>query len=268
MITPSPRRLTLRSTGQPTAMSVADFYDRLCPFYHLLYQDWAASMQRQASQLDSVIRELWGDRVKTILDAACGVGTQAIGLAQLGYRVAASDISPVPLERAKREAASRGVAVNFSLADLRALSPGHSSAFDLVIACDNAIPHLLSDDEIRAAFREMRRCTADGGGCLVSVRDYDPSESGTKIVPYGLRIDGGRRFVVFQVWEYQGSFYNLAMYFVEDAGGPECATHVMRSRYYAVPVGRLVELMTEAGFVDVRRIDGRFFQPLIAGFKN
>ncbi len=249
-------------------MSVADFYERLSPFYDLIYLDWAASMQRQASQLDSVIRELWGDRIKTILDAACGVGTQAIGLAQLGYRVAASDVSPVPLERAKREAASRGVAVNFSLADLRALSSVHSTTFDLVIACDNSIPHLLSDDEIRAAFREMYSCTADGGGCLVSVRDYDPSEAGTKVVPYGLRTDGDRRFVVFQVWEYQGPIYNLAMYFVEDAGGPECTTHVMRSRYYAVPVVRLIELMTEGGFHDVRRIDGRFFQPLIVGFKN
>ena len=144
-----------------------------------------------------------------------------------------------------------------------ALRLARERPFDLVIACDNSIPHLLSDDEIRAAFREMHRCAADGGGCLVSVRDYDPSEAGTKVVPYGLRTDGDRRFVVFQVWEYHGPIYDLAMYFVEDAGGPECTTHVMRSRYYAVPVVHLVELMTESGFHDVRRIDGRFFQPLI-----
>jgi SAM-dependent methyltransferase len=249
-------------------MSVAEFYERLSPFYHLIYPDWGASMRRQASQLDSVIRELWGDRIKSVLDAACGVGTQAIGLAQLGYYVAASDISPVPVERAKREAASRGLAINFSLADLRTLSSSHSKTFDLVIACDNSIPHLLSDDEIRVAFREMYRCAADGGGCLVSVRDYDPSEAGTKIVPYGLRTDGDRRFIVFQVWEYQGRIYNLSMYFIEDMGGSECTTHVIRSTYYAVPVVRLVDLMTEGGFHDVRRIDGRFFQPLIVGFKN
>jgi SAM-dependent methyltransferase len=249
-------------------MSVADFYDRLSPFYHLIYQDWAASMRRQASQLDSVIRELWGDRIESILDAACGVGTQAIGLAELGYRVAASDISPVALKRAKHEAVRRGVPVDFRVADLRALSSDHSATFDLVMACDNAIPHLLSDDDIRVAFRQMHRCTAAGGGCLVSVRDYDPSESGTKVVPYGLRTDGERRFVVFQVWEYQGPFYNLAMYFMEDGGEPECTTHVMRSRYYAVSVVRLVELMTEGGFDGVRRIDGRFFQPLIVGFKH
>jgi hypothetical protein len=42
---------------------------------------------------------------------------------------------------------------------------------------------------------------------------------------------------------------------------------VMRSEYYAVPITRLLELMTEAGFSAVRRIDDRFFQPLLAGFK-
>lgn len=249
-------------------MCVTDFYDRLSPFYHLVYPDWDASIRRQAAQLDSVIRELWGDRVKTILDAACGVGTQAIGLAELGYRVTASDISPVPLERAKAEAAKRALNLNFSRADLRTLSSSHAEVFDLVIACDNAVPHLLSDDEIRAAFREMHCCIAAGGGCLVSVRDYDPAEStGTRIVPYGLRTDGDRSYLVFQVWEFHGSIYDLSMYLVEDHGGSECKTQVMRSKYYAVPIVRLIELMTEAGFRGVRRIDQRFFQPLIAAFK-
>jgi ubiquinone/menaquinone biosynthesis C-methylase UbiE len=81
-------------------MSVADFYDQLSPFYHLIYADWDASVKRQASQLDAVIRELWEGRVRTVLDAACGTGTQAIGLAELGYQVTASDISLESLERA------------------------------------------------------------------------------------------------------------------------------------------------------------------------
>jgi SAM-dependent methyltransferase len=249
-------------------MSVADFYDQLSPFYHLIYPDWDASVRRQASQLDAVIRELWGGRVRTVLDATCGIGTQAIGLAGLGYQVTASDISPGALERAKHEAEKRSITISVSRADLLSLSLAHPGSFDLVIACDNAIPHLLSDEEIRRAFREMYRAAGPAGGALISVRDYDPVESkGTKVVPYGLRTEGAVRYLVFQVWEFHGSIYDLSMYFVEDGGGAACSTHVMRSRYYAVPVARLVELMTEAGFLDVRRIDDRFFQPLLAGFK-
>lgn len=249
-------------------MSLADFYDRLAPFYHLVHADWPASIERQASQLDSVIRELWGESVTSVLDAACGIGTQAIGLAERGYRVTASDISPASLERARREAAQRSLEIEFGLADLRTLPASHPRRFDLVIACDNAIPHLLDDDQIRTAFRAMHACTAEGGGALISVRDYDPADGGTKVVPYGLRIEGDRRYLVFQVWDFHGALYDLAMYFVEDRGTSECTTHVMRSRYYAVPVARLVELMAEAGFQGVRRIDQRFFQPLIVGFKR
>lgn len=250
-------------------MTVADFYDQLSPFYHLIYRDWDSSVRRQASELDSVIRELWAGRVQTILDAACGIGTQSIGLAQLGYGVTASDISPAPLERARQEAAKRSVNVTFSRADLRNLSSAHPERFDLVIACDNAIPHLLSDDEIRLAFREMYGCTAPSGGVLISVRDYNPAEStGTKLIPYGVRTDGDRRYVVFQVWEFHGPLYDVSMYFVADRGGSECTTHVMRSTYYAVPVARIAELMTEVGFQGVRRIDDRFFQPLVVGFKS
>ena len=249
-------------------MSVADFYNRVSPFYRLIYPDWDASVQRQSFELDSVIREVWGGRVKTILDATCGVGTQALGLAGLGYDVTASDISPTSLDRAKEEATRRNLSIKFGLADLRTLYSAHGKTFDLVIACDNSIPHLLSDTEIVTAFREMYRCTAVGGGCVISVRDYDPQESGVKVVPFGVRTDGDRRFLVFQVWEYHGAIYDLSMYFVEDGGGFECTTHVMKSKYYAIPVTRLLELMTEAGFGGVRRIDQRFFQPLIIGLKH
>ena len=249
-------------------MSVAEFYDPLAPFYHLIYPDWEATIRLQAAQLDSVIREFWGGRIGTILDATCGIGTQSLGLAGLGYDVTASDISPAPLERARREAEARGVRIAFQLADLRSLSSAHRRNFDLVIACDNSIPHLLSDAEIERAFREMYRCTAPGGGCVISVRDYDPADrTGVKVVPYGVRTEGGRRFLVFQVWEFHGPIYDLSMYFVEDGGGSECSTHVMRARYYAIPVARLVELMASAGFRDVRRLDERFFQPLIVGFR-
>jgi SAM-dependent methyltransferase len=248
-------------------MSVVDFYDRVSPFYHLIHGDWEASVRRQAEQLDGVIRERWGGGVRTVLDATCGIGTQALGLAGLGYDVTASDISPVPLERAKREAERRNLRIAFGLADLRNLASAYPRTFDVVLACDNAIPHLLSDSEIRDAFRQMLRCVSAGGGCVISVRDYDPTDSGVKFVPLGVREDGGRRFLVFQVWEYHGAIYDLSMYFVEDGGGSECATHAMRSKYYAIPVSRLIELMTEAGFRDVRRLDGRFFQPLIVGTK-
>jgi hypothetical protein len=62
--------------------------------------------------------------------------------------------------------------------------------------------------------------------------------------------------------------YDLDMYFVEDRGGPECRTRIMRTQYYAVGIDKLMTLMEEAGFQDVARLDGRFFQPIIVGTRR
>lgn len=250
-------------------MTVENFYHQLAPFYHLIYPDWEVSIQQQAQALDRIIKEYWGQQIETILDVACGIGTQTLGLAQLGYCLTASDLSAAEIDRARQEAARRNLAIPFSVADMARAYEHHRRQFDLVIACDNAVPHLLTDDEILAAFRQFYHCTRPGGGCLVSVRDYDREErAGVQVKPSGLRFEGQTRYLLFQVWAFEGLIYNLSMYFVEDRGGSDCLTHVMRTQYYAVSPDRLGQLLVSAGFRHVQRLDGAFFQPVIIGKKE
>jgi hypothetical protein len=42
----------------------------------------------------------------------------------------------------------------------------------------------------------------------------------------------------------------------------------MRTKYYAVSITKLLELMETAGFVEVTRVDERFFRPVILGKKS
>ena len=100
-------------------MTVDAFYDQLAPFYHLIFPDWEASIQRQSAALEGILRERWGDDRLTILDVACGIGTQALGLAASGHRVTASDISAEAVRRAEREARQRALSIRFSVADMR-----------------------------------------------------------------------------------------------------------------------------------------------------
>jgi 2-polyprenyl-3-methyl-5-hydroxy-6-metoxy-1,4-benzoquinol methylase len=171
---------------------MSEFYDRMAGLYHLIFQDWDASIERQAGQLVSIIEERWGPACRTILDVSCGIGTQALGLARRGFAVTASDLSAGAISRAGAEAQHRGLQIDFSVCDMRALHDHHRRQFNVVISGDNSITHLLNDGDLLRALRQMYACTSPGGGCLLTVRDYDREERGTGLVkPYGVREDGG-----------------------------------------------------------------------------
>jgi len=247
--------------------SVSEFYDQIAERYHLIYPDWDASIRRQAGHLNSVIREFFPSTSR-ILDVSCGIGTQALGLSEIGYQIVASDISPASCERARREADSRGLSIDIRVGDMRSISSDHKD-IDLIIACDNALPHLLDRSEILNTFQGFHSHLPNGGGCIISVRDYATIDfSEDRLVPYGIRTDGSKRWLLFQAWHPDSPFYDLDLYFVEDTGGTRCDTFVSRSRYLAISISDLMDLMREAGFSEVVRLDERYFQPIILGKKN
>jgi SAM-dependent methyltransferase len=244
----------------------AEFYDGLAPLYHLVYENWEASIERQGNALDSIIRSSLGGTPQSVLDVACGIGTQCLGLAALGHRVTGSDLSPAAVQRARREAASRGMSIDFSVADMRAPNSRDRRDFDVVLCADNSLPHLLSDEDITGALSQFLASLKPGGLCLISVRDYAALErGGVQVKQHGVRAENGTRWILFQLWEWHGSIYDLHFYFVADDGKHPCVTHVFRSSYYAVLIEHLIRLMVSVGFEQVQRIDNVFFQPVIAG---
>jgi SAM-dependent methyltransferase len=248
---------------------MTDFYDELAPLYHLIFQDWDASIARQGEQLQRIIHTQWPQH-QSVLDVTCGIGTQAIALAIRGFRVKGSDLSVKAIERATLEAKKRGQEIPFSVCDMRDAHAHHGTGFDVVLSCDNSVPHLLTDRDILAAFKEMLACLRAGGGCVISVRDYDHEQRGRNIVkPYGVREEDGKRYFGFQVWDFDGEHYDFTMFLIEeDSISKAVRTHTMRSRYYAIGTQRLLTLMREAGFQNVRQLDEVFYQPVLVGTKG
>jgi SAM-dependent methyltransferase len=248
-----------------------NYYNSLAPFYKYIYQDWDASVQRQAEALDGVIRDFFGGNPKTVLDVACGIGTQSIGLAKLGYQVTASDLSSAAIEQAQQEAIRYGVQIEFNVVDMRQVWDTYRRQFDIVIACDNSIPHLQSDDEILLAFKQFYQCTRAGGGCLISVRDYAQLgrvEKGKQMVPRLVHQTDHGQVILFDVWDFEGKSYEITTYLVEDEGKPEANTKIIRGgKYYWVGISTLETLLKEAGFEAVHTLRERFFQPLILAKK-
>ena len=93
-----------------------EFYDRMADYYHLIFEDWNASMRRQGAAIAKLLPP--SDKAVPILDIACGIGTQSLALAALGYAVTGSDISAAEVARANREAGARGLTCTFRVDDV------------------------------------------------------------------------------------------------------------------------------------------------------
>ncbi len=245
---------------------MSNFYEQLTDFYDLIYVDWSGSAMKQGADISALILGEW-PRSTRILDVSCGIGTQAIGLSAQNFEVTGSDLSSTEIARARVEASERGLEIPFSVCDMREAHRHHDEVFDVVISCDNSIAHLLDDDALSQAFSSMFKCLMPGGGCVVSIRDYAKEPRGKNIFkPYGVRVRNGRRYVIYQLWDFSGDVYDLAFCFIEeDLQSGETKTHVMRSKCYAVSIPRIEELMEAVGFENVGNRTDAYFQPCILG---
>lgn len=245
------------------------FYDKLAPHYHLLYGDWEEAIRSQGQGLSNLFAELGVNKGEQVHDAAAGIGTQAIGLLQSGHCVSASDLSAGAIARLDSELRQRRLSARTFVSDLRTLDGLKSESLRAIVACDNSVPHMLSDADILRAFQQCYRVLQQGGIAVFSVRDYATIERRSPDVrPYGLRVEADRRFLAVQVWEWEGDQYQLSMYLTSEFTDGTCQTEVLRSRYYAITIGHLIELLDEAGFVGVERRDDVLFQPVLFGRKK
>jgi cyclopropane fatty-acyl-phospholipid synthase-like methyltransferase len=108
-----------------------------------------------------------GDRV---LDVACGEGRNSVWLASLGCNVLGVDVSPLALEKARRLAAERGVAVTWSEMDIRTWQ-WERSRFDAVVC----IFIQFAEPAQRARLFDGFKATLKPGGLLV-LQGYTPKQ--------------------------------------------------------------------------------------------
>jgi 2-polyprenyl-3-methyl-5-hydroxy-6-metoxy-1,4-benzoquinol methylase len=120
--------------------NTAQAYDDLTLHYHLIFQDWHSAFKRQAGIISRL--PLSPQETGPVLDCACGIGTQALGLAALGYEVEGTDISPSAVERAQRESASLGLNASFRVDDMRTLTTFPTGRYGAVLCMENSLPPL------------------------------------------------------------------------------------------------------------------------------
>ncbi len=138
------------------------------------YDRFVNWQNRLSLELPFIIKQLQQINAMSILDAATGTGMHAIALAQLGYKTAGSDISNGMIQKARLNAATAGVQVQFEVAgfgNLVSIFGMHS--FDVLLCLGNSLPHLLTRIELDKALSDFADCLKPGGFLLVQNRNFD-----------------------------------------------------------------------------------------------
>ena len=137
-----------------------------------------------------------------VLDLGTGPGTQAIGLAELGLDVVASDISGSAVRKAAARAKAKGLTIRFVKDDI--LATGLKGPFDLIF--DRGIFHIFSPEKRSAYVQSVGGLLKKGGTLILKCfSDKEPPGEG----PYRISEEEIRRSFtpVFQVLTVRASFF-------------------------------------------------------------
>jgi 2-polyprenyl-3-methyl-5-hydroxy-6-metoxy-1,4-benzoquinol methylase len=249
-------------------MDTAESYDELASHYHLLFENWEVSMERQAAALSTVLQRQCGlAGASRILDCACGIGTQALGLAKAGFRVSGCDVSPKAVKRAQLEASGRGLDIEFFVANMLDLTCLGDSRFDAVICMDNALPHLESAEQLVQAAQQIRAKLRPGGLFMASIRDYDRLIEERPVVQGpSFYSDQGYRRIVFQVWDWVDDRRYIFHLYITRQLAKGWQTFHTSALYRALRRDEVVAALSQARFKNARwlfQAESGFYQPIV-----
>jgi glycine/sarcosine N-methyltransferase len=182
----------------------------------------------------------------------------------------ASILGPI-LERANKEARQRQLSIDFHVADMTDLSCIQEAGFDAVLAADNALPHLLSNDQLHRALSGIAAKLTDDGVLLATLRDYDSLivTRPTMQPPVFHEEKPGYR-IVHQVWHWEGDAYTLHHYLTFPTAQGWIAKHFI-SRYRALRRAELNDALLASGFGDIEWLEpaeSSFYQPIVLARKR
>jgi SAM-dependent methyltransferase len=180
-----------------------------------------------------------------VLDLACGHGRIANALAERGARVTGLDATPLFLERARRDAAERGVEVDYVEGDMRSLP--WSGRFDRIVNWFTAFGYFDDADNRRVLSEAHRALRADGRLLIETanrdrvLRDFRPEQVFERDGDFMLQLTE---------WDALGSRARSEWVFIRDG---QVSRHS-----FAVRMPTFTELrgwLLDAGFPDVAGCD-------------
>ena len=224
------------------------------------FVDWEGRLAAEMPFIERVLRRVGARRV---LDAACGTGMHAVGLARRGYEVVGADPSEGMVERARANAAAAGVEVRFEVAGFGELAgrlgvlkgkqgSEEAGTFDAVLCLGNSLPHTLTPEALHAALADFAVCLRPGGVLLIQNLNYDRILARRErwMDPQARR-EGDREWLFLRFYDFDPD--GLLTFSVVRLlrSGDRWEQQVMSTRLWPLRQAELADALRATGFAEV-----------------
>lgn len=146
--------------------------------YNKESQGYDAFNERNSALINYTVEQLLKKyTVHTVLDLACGTGSQVFWLTREGFEVTGVDINAKMLKIAKEKAKQLKMGLNFLKGDMRTT---HAGEFDAAITIFNSIGHLTKTD-FEIALRNIHRNLKNDGLYIFDIANLNYYRTGTRI---------------------------------------------------------------------------------------
>lgn len=231
-----------------------EFYDAIAEYYPYFYRNWEIQLEREGLSLRALFRNKGIERV---LDASCGTGTQAVAMAQQGFQVVACDPSAGMVRKAQEVAEQYNVTdkMEFVRCDFLSLTDSVNGPFDAIVTKGNALPHLLTDDEIESAMLTFHELLRPGGLLVIGMRDFGPfMEDRPRFIPGFINNDDpDAEFITFDIWEWEDGPPVIATQNLYIVKGSDKDYRAMKRHvtYRPLSTDEVKVVLLEIGFEDI-----------------
>jgi ubiquinone/menaquinone biosynthesis C-methylase UbiE len=235
----------------PMYDSLAEDYDR---FTH-----WTNRLNFEIPLLERLIKGEGKAGAPRILDAACGTGMHVIALAQLGYDCAGADLSPRMIERAKSNAATAGMNIEFRVAGFGQLQKTFpDQLFDVLLCLGNSLPHVLTLQELDETVTDFARCLRPGGLLILQSRNFDSVMSSlNRWMPAEAFSDAEHEWLFQRFYDFEADgLIRFNMITLKRRRGADWQAKVTSTMLYPQTEQVVLAALTRSGFTSITSLGG------------
>ncbi len=184
-----------------------------------------------------------------VLDTGCGTGNHAIEFIKMGVEVVGVDISQKMIERARLNAKTEQVSIQFEVAAFQDLTQKITGKFDTIVCIGNNLPLVLDEFGIRRSLQNMYQMLTDNGICIIQIQNYERIlGKSQRFLPLKTAIQGDKEYLFFRMLDLHDDPLDFHIVTFERTNQEKWSYSIQSTKLKPWKKTQLEKFLIDAGF--------------------